>query len=532
MVKERVLFLCTHNAARSQIAEGVFRDLHGDVFEVYSAGIKPQTVNPLAIKCMEEIGIDISHHKSKHMKEFQSQEFDYIITVCENACPLIVGGKKYFKHSFEDPSAFKGTAEEKLKFFAKIRDEIKDWLEDLYNSDMIHEINADNFSDLNMGFSDLDVGFSDIDMGVEHMDLLKGGISLKKDNCCLEEAGNNTVKNNSNSKCECEELTQSEDSGCGCEELTQSEDLDCGCEELVQSEDSGCGCEGAIKESDVSESGDAEPSKESVPSCCGTDSTDESDPVACCGASEYPDQSTVLNPDEPQFMVGNEFLEEFEDYARSIGINSIGYTQITPELLIQDKFIQYPNTIVLNMEMNKEIIEREPGPEAQKLNDAAYAKLADLTYKLSDYLRQHGFATEVAHPYEGVVNFSALGQKAGLGYIGQSGLLISPELGPRQKVSAIFVSIANLPHSLGTDHSWIPDYCDKCGKCVRACPEKALIEKETCCGTKETELVQKKCIGCIQGCTYCIEACPFTDKGYDYVKNKFDKITAKMKKRL
>ena len=335
---------------------------------------------------------------------------------------------------------------------------------------------------------------------------------MENNNCgCEDTKLNKNIKNNSDNdlSCGCEELSnQIEDSGCGCKEEIIKEPIkdDCGCvcdeEPVVESvEDSGCGC--------------------------GGDSVDESETVACCGATEYPDESRIPNPDEPQFIVSDDFLEEFENYARSIGINDIGYAQMTPDLLIKDKFLQYPNTIVLNMEMNQKILETAPGPDAKKLNDDTYAKLADLTYKLSDYLREHGFATEVAHPYGGVVNFSALGQYAGLGYIGRNNLLISPKLGPRQKVSAIFVSIANLPKSSTVDHSWIPDYCTKCGKCIKACPEKALIETETCCGTKEIKLVQKNCIGCSQGCTYCIEACPFTDKGYDHVKSKFDKMTVK-----
>ena len=116
------------------------------------------------------------------------------------------------------------------------------------------------------------------------------------------------------------------------------------------------------------------------------------------------------------------------------------------------------------------------------------------------------------------MKFSQLGQKAGLGWIGQSGLLITPELGPRQKISAIFVSIANLPIKENNEHSWITDYCEKCGKCIKACPEKALIEKEVCCGGKETEFVQKLCIGCSEGCTYCIEGCPFDQKEYTHIK--------------
>ncbi|MGZ7135538.1 MAG: 4Fe-4S binding protein, partial [Methanobacterium sp.] len=115
-------------------------------------------------------------------------------------------------------------------------------------------------------------------------------------------------------------------------------------------------------------------------------------------------------------------------------------------------------------------------------------------------------------------------------YIGESGLLITPELGPRVKISAIFTSISNLPIKEVNEHAWIPDYCEKCGKCIKACPEKALIEKETCCST-ETEFLRKQCIGCSQGCTYCIEDCPFNKKGYEHVKNKFDKMNAKLKEK-
>jgi epoxyqueuosine reductase QueG len=180
------------------------------------------------------------------------------------------------------------------------------------------------------------------------------------------------------------------------------------------------------------------------------------------------------------------------------------------------------------MEMDKEIIEAKPGPEAQKLNDSAYKKLGNMSYKLSDYFRKQDYSTEVAHPNSGIIKFSQLGEKAGLGWIGQSGLLISPELGPRQKISAIFVSVTNLPTNENNEHSWITDYCEKCGKCIKACPEKALLEKETCYGEKETVFVQDLCIGCNQGCTSCIEKCPFEEKEYTHIKNRFDKMNSKL----
>ena len=288
-----------------------------------------------------------------------------------------------------------------------------------------------------------------------------------------------------NKNCDCESVDKSKASGC-CESEFVDESI-----KDKSKEDEGCGC------------------------VCGLD-------------KEYPDESLIDNPNKPKFIAEDDFIKELKNYAHSIGIKEIGYAQITHELLIKEKFIQYPNAIVLTMEMGKEIIEATPGPEAQKLNDAAYEKLGNMSYKISDYLREHGYATEVAHPYGSIVKFSQLGQKAGLGWIGQSGLLITPELGPRQKISAIFVSIVNLPIKESNEHSWITEYCEKCGKCIKACPEKALIEKEVCCGEKETEFVQEHCIGCSEGCTYCIEGCPFDQKEYTYIKDRFDKLNAKL----
>jgi ferredoxin len=301
-------------------------------------------------------------------------------------------------------------------------------------------------------------------------------------------------------KC-CSDIETNDKDTCGCIEDTQNTEK--------PEKDNTCGCGSkTIKISSVN--------KSEEDSSCG------------CGSTDYPDESHIKNPETPRTTATENFINDFENYTHSIGIKDIGYARITPDLLIRDKFIQYPNTIVLSMEMDNAILETPPGIEAKKLNDSAYKKLGDISYKLSDYLRENGYATEVAHPYGGVVKFSQLGQKAGLGWIGQSGLLISPELGPRQKISAIFVSIVNLPTNDHNEHSWITDYCEKCGKCIKACPEKALIEKETCCGEKETEFIQELCIGCNQGCTSCIEECPFNQKDYTHIKNRFDKINSKL----
>lgn len=132
--KKRVLILCTGNSARSQMAEGILRHEGGDHFEVFSAGVKPSLVRPEAIQAMAEIGIDISGHRSKSVDEFAGQQFDYIITVCDNAketCPVFPGKAARIHQSFEDPPApGVGGDRERLAIFRRVRDEIRVWLKE------------------------------------------------------------------------------------------------------------------------------------------------------------------------------------------------------------------------------------------------------------------------------------------------------------------------------------------------------------------------------------------------------------------
>lgn len=126
--KQRVLVLCTHNSARSQMAEGLLRHMAGDRFEVESAGTEQTRVNPFAIAAMKEIGIDISSHTSKTLERFLAEKWDYVITVCDNAnesCPFFPGAAARLHWSFEDPSAAKGSDDEKLAEFRRIRDQIR-----------------------------------------------------------------------------------------------------------------------------------------------------------------------------------------------------------------------------------------------------------------------------------------------------------------------------------------------------------------------------------------------------------------------
>ncbi len=127
MNKQRVLILCTGNSARSQMAEGLLRSEAGDRFEVFSAGVKPTQVRPEAVAVMRELGIDISVQRSKSVDEFDSQTFDYVITVCDNAkesCPVFPGAPKRIHWSFEDPAAVQGSRAERESAFRAARDQI------------------------------------------------------------------------------------------------------------------------------------------------------------------------------------------------------------------------------------------------------------------------------------------------------------------------------------------------------------------------------------------------------------------------
>ena len=127
---KKILVLCTGNSCRSQVAEGYLRHFARNKAEIYSAGIETHGVNPKAIAIMKEDGIDISHHTSNNIEEYRNIDFDFVITVCDNAkerCPLFPGTAQKFHHNFPDPAKATGTEEEILKEFRKVREMIKDY---------------------------------------------------------------------------------------------------------------------------------------------------------------------------------------------------------------------------------------------------------------------------------------------------------------------------------------------------------------------------------------------------------------------
>lgn len=126
--KKRLLVLCTGNSARSQMGEGLFRRAGGHDWEVFSAGTKPSFVRPEAIAVMQELGIDISSHRSKSVDEFLDVPFDYVVTVCDNArdnCPVFPNAAKRIHWSFEDPAAVESDETTRLAVFRKVREQIR-----------------------------------------------------------------------------------------------------------------------------------------------------------------------------------------------------------------------------------------------------------------------------------------------------------------------------------------------------------------------------------------------------------------------
>lgn len=140
--KVRLLFICTHNSARSQMAEGLVRHLLDSDYEVFSAGTQPFEINPYAVRVMEEIGVDLSAHRAKGLEEFRDKTFDFVITVCDDAretCPFFPHGKMIHK-GFNDPSRVQGSEEEILRAFRKSRDEIREWIEITFSDQQNEEL--------------------------------------------------------------------------------------------------------------------------------------------------------------------------------------------------------------------------------------------------------------------------------------------------------------------------------------------------------------------------------------------------------
>lgn len=231
------------------------------------------------------------------------------------------------------------------------------------------------------------------------------------------------------------------------------------------------------------------------------------------------------NPASPKRRVTARYLHDFEAHARSLGVGSVGYTDLPREAIFRGKAVLFGQVIVLTMEMDKTKMAKAPSRETRDMVLETYYQLGHVITILVDSLRQDGYAAQAGHPLNGVTLYPLLGQRAGLGWCGRLGLLITPEFGPRHRLGVIYTNIENLPVAQGNDHAWIADLCVRCRQCIRMCPGHAIYEAAL---VREpgyiTHIDAEKCFPEFvrkYGCSICVNVCPFNKHSYRHIKTAF-----------
>ena len=183
-------------------------------------------------------------------------------------------------------------------------------------------------------------------------------------------------------------------------------------------------------------------------------------------------KSLADNPTNPKTLADPDLLEQIEELASRNGASSFGYTKIEPGWVFQDKAISFDNAIVFAMEMDKKRMDTAPSISCMKNVMETYRGQGRLANKIAAYLRKRGFGAHAGHPLMGLALYPPMAQKAGLGWIGFNGIIITPEHSPRVRLAAVFTSIQNLPFNEGNDHAWIESYCASCKICIKKYPPR------------------------------------------------------------
>lgn len=233
---------------------------------------------------------------------------------------------------------------------------------------------------------------------------------------------------------------------------------------------------------------------------------------------------------EYQTKISKEQFTRLDDCIKNtLKMDSWGVAKFTEKEIYKGCGIPYNNVIVMSMHMDKESFLSETFPDAACLMEVygAYADTGVAAIEVTKMLREMQFGAVPNHSVGGSIDYTKAGYKANMGFIGRHGLLITPECGPCNRIAVVYTSIENLDEFLITeDHSWGKGFCEKCGKCVRTCPTKAIYEAE-----KTDEHGHVECICNAKcntefawyACGYCIANCPFTTVGYEKIKSKFVK---------
>ena len=231
------------------------------------------------------------------------------------------------------------------------------------------------------------------------------------------------------------------------------------------------------------------------------------------------------NPKDGKKRIDNKTLGELRQFAKSVGADEIGYASVPQEWVFKDLAIRYTHAIVLVMEMDKARMDKAPNPDTAVMVHETYNALGQVSNKIAVWLRNRGYAAHAGHPLGGMALYPPMVQAAGLGWRGISGLVITPQFGPRVRLAAVFTEIENLPVFEGDEHAWVLDFCDACRRCIRECPASAFYNKPV---YHENGLVtvldNKKCFPYFaknHGCSMCIKVCPFNQQSYEKVRAGF-----------
>ncbi len=234
-------------------------------------------------------------------------------------------------------------------------------------------------------------------------------------------------------------------------------------------------------------------------------------------------KSITKNPKNVKTIIDENTLKGLQKYIRSLKIDDIGFTTVTPNMIFKDRIVLHQHAIVLIMEMKKSKIDTSPSHIALKEIMRTYYELGRAANKICDFLRARGFSAQAGQALGGDVIYPLLAESAGLGAIGKHGLLIHPKFGPSLRIGAVYTSIENLPKTEDNEHLWLKSFCSGCKACVRKCPVQAIYEEDII--NPDGSVVSSDYKLCASpfakkyGCTLCVKNCTFFKGHYNRLRS-------------
>ena len=237
-------------------------------------------------------------------------------------------------------------------------------------------------------------------------------------------------------------------------------------------------------------------------------------------------RSLKRNPADPKTIADESLIADLKEYAAGIGCSDLGFVEVPAQLIFRGKDILDTHAVVLSMPMDKKRMARAPHIRAGQEVWRIYDHLGRASNRVAAFLRRRGYAAQAGAALGGDTNYPVLARMAGMGWIGKHGLLISPGLGPSQRLAVVYTSIENLPEPPENPFSWISDFCDSCSRCVRECPSGAIFnEKPLEADGDPRHIDYLKCIGPFtqsMGCSICIAECVFFRGDFDRIRTGYE----------